>query len=71
MRELEEVARLKVQETIQSGLRSQQIYRALQDYKLQSGSVGFNANLREIQTKTGWINSLLLLVFAFLQHRHG
>ncbi len=74
MRELEEVAQLKVQEAIQSSLRSQQIHRALQEWKLQTGPMGLDANhpLLQInskpQTQTGWLYSLLLLVIAFL-HR--
>ena len=73
MRELEEVAQLKIREAMQSGRRSQQIHRALQESKLQSGPVGLDANHPLIQinskpqTQTGWLYSLLLLFSAFLQ----
>jgi hypothetical protein len=73
MRELEEVAQMKVQEAIQSGRRSQQNYHPLQEWELQSGPVGRDANHPLIQinskpqTQTGWLYCLLLLVSAFLQ----
>ncbi len=67
----EELARIKVQDAVQSGLRAQQIHRALQEQKLDRKSVGFHGNISavhfKIQTNPARLQNVLLQVIAVLQ----
>jgi hypothetical protein len=69
----EEIARLKVREAVQSGLKAQQIQRALNEQKSQQAAVMFGVQVpvpyfsSKAQTRPGWLHALLLPLIAFLK----
>jgi len=67
MKELEDLARLRVEEAIQHGLRAQSIQRALREGRHQPTAAARPAAVRRVKRQGGWFLRLSVRSVQFLK----